>query len=293
MSHPFFIVDVFAEQKYAGNQLAVICNAADLSTEQMQAIAVEMNYSETSFILHNHETDGGWDVRIFTPAAEVPFAGHPTLGTAHVIASQLLRREVPGLTLKLKVGKIPVQFSGAGEKQLIWMQQIQPWFGATFSPREVAEVLSIEEADIDTRYPIIEASTGLPFIICPLKSLDAVKRSRTNHDRHLALLANHEVKDFMVFCPETNNPENTLNARVFVDFLGIPEDPATGSANGCLAAYLLKYQYLSKSYIDIRVEQGFEMNRPSILYLKASVTDSTYDIRVGGKVILTARGELV
>jgi len=291
--HKYFIVDVFAEKKYAGNQLAVILDAKDLDSEQMQNIAREMNFSETTFISNNKPGEHGWDVRIFTPAAEVPFAGHPTLGTSYIIANEILKRPINNLVLNLKVGQIPVEFSSNGQDQLIWMKQIQPWFGKIYKANQVAAVLSINPEEIDDQFPIIEATTGLPFIIVPLKSLQSVKKCHVDHNLHVALVKDEVVKDFMVFCPETYSSKNSINARVFVDFLGIPEDPATGSANGCLAAYLLKSNYFNNTAIDLTVEQGFEMNRPSILHLKASLENNLYDINVGGKVILVAKGELV
>ncbi len=292
-THKYFIVDVFAEKRYAGNQLAVILNAADLSGEQMQSVAREMNFSETAFVLYDHPRAQGWDVRIFTPAAEVPFAGHPTLGTSYIIANEVIGQPIVTLTLNLKVGPIPVEFTGKGQNQLIWMKQMQPAFGKIFRKNKVAKVLSIDSSDIDDRFPIVESTTGLPFIIVPLKSLNAVKKCQVIHHLHVDLVKDSEAKDFMVFCPETYSDSNSIHARVFVDFLGIPEDPATGSANGCLAAYLLNYGYFGTDQLNIKVEQGYEMNRPSILHLQASLKNSTYDIRVGGKVIMVAKGELV
>ena len=129
MSPTFYIVDVFAEEKYAGNQLAVVRGGADLSDEALGKIALEINYSETTFVLADEETDGGYDVRIFTPGGEVPFAGHPTLGTAYVIRQEILCEPVEQITLNLKVGKIPVTFG-----DLLWMRQPPPTFGETSTP---------------------------------------------------------------------------------------------------------------------------------------------------------------
>lgn len=292
-SHPYYIVDVFAESKFSGNQLAVVLNANDLSTQQMQTIAREMNFSETSFILYDTPGENGWDVRIYTPTAEVPFAGHPTLGTSFIITKKILQKDIPQLILNLKVGQIPVFFSTINNRQMIWMKQVQPTFGKEYSANQLAHVLSIDIEQIDDKYPILEVSTGLPFILVPLKSLDAVKGCVVNHQAHLSLVANSDVKDIMVFCPETYSRNNQVNARVFVDFLGIPEDPATGSANGCLAAYLVKFKYFHQSSIDIRVEQGYEIHRPSILHLQASLAERKYDINVGGEVVMVAEGNLL
>lgn len=291
--HRLYIVDVFAEEKYAGNQLAVVRDAADLSAEQMQSIAREMHFSETTFVLSDEPRDGGYDVRIFTPSAEIPFAGHPTLGTAWVIREQIVRDEIASkaleqLALNLKVGQIPVTFDG----EVLWMKQIAPMFGRTCTPAQVAPVLNLNENDFDTRFPIQEVSTGLPFLIVPLKNLDAVKRAYVNLEHLRRLVAPLEAKAIFLFSPETYSLENQLNARMFGEEYGVSEDPATGSANGCLAGYLVKYRYFGRNDVDIRVEQGYEIQRPSLLRLRAAQQGDKIDVNVGGKVFMVARGEL-
>lgn len=292
--HTFYIVDVFAEQKYAGNQLGVFRDAKGLSSEEMQNFAKEMNYSETTFILSDKERDGGYDVRIFTPENELPFAGHPTLGTAFVIQQEIIKEQVEKVVLNLKVGQIPVTFEYSGEQvDIMWMKQINPTFGQTIDAEAVAPVLGLDEDEIDDRYPVQEVSTGTPFIMCPLKTLDAVKRARTNKDKYLELIKDTEAKAILLFCPETYSKENNLNVRVFADYYGVPEDPATGSANGCLAGYLVKHRYFGEDRIDIRVEQGYEIGRPSLLFLRAEAKGEEIDVFVGGKVIMVAQGEFV
>ena len=290
----FYILDVFAEEKYAGNQLAVVRDAANLSDEQMQKIAKEMNYSETTFILSEQKRNDGYDVRIFTLERELPFAGHPTLGTAYVIQQEIAGKPVDMIKLNLKVGQIPVTFNYDGKQPgALWMKQIEPIFGQTIEPQSISEVLGIDESDIDERFPIQEVSTGIFFIIVPLKTLDAVKGSRVVRDKYFKLVENLQAKAILVFCPETYNHDNELNARMFCDYYGIAEDPATGSANGCLAGYLAKYRYFGSSQVDIRVEQGYEIGRPSLLYLKAEDHDGKIDVSVGGKVVMVAKGELI
>ncbi len=292
---PFYIVDVFAERKYAGNQLAVVLNAGSLSDGEMQAIAKEMNYSETSFVLSTQPDQNGYPVRIYTPQEEVPFAGHPTLGTAFVIREIIGLETLDSLTLSLKVGPIPVSFSPKTKEDtgLLWMNQNQPVFGRTFSPQMISSVLNLSMGDLDLRYPIEEVSTGLPFILAPLKSLDAVKKSRVEQRVLLDLVKDCDAKAILVFAPQTYDPNNQLNVRVFVDCFGIPEDPATGSANGCLAGYLVKHSYFGDNSIKIRVEQGTEIGRPSLLHLKANEEFERIKVMVGGKVIMVAKGELV
>ncbi len=288
----FYLVDVFAERKYAGNQLAVVNSGALLSTAQMQAIANEMHFSETTFILSEQERNGGFDVRIFTPAAEVPFAGHPTLGTAYVLKRFIIKKPVSCVLLNLKVGQVPVSFESVEKRQeLVWMEQAPPTFGKTFSATQLAQVLQLSLEDFDRRFPVQEVSTGLPFIIVPLKSLAAVKRAHVNMDSLLELTK--EVKaGILVFCPETYVEGNDLNVRVFVDLFGIAEDPATGSGNGCLAGYLSRYRYFGTDKVNVRVEQGYEVGRRSLLLLKAECKAGVIGVNVGGKVVFVAAGKL-
>lgn len=286
----YSILDVFAEEKYAGNQLAVFRSAGHLSTAEMQKIAREINYSETTFILSDTPTNGGYDVRIFTPNEEVPFAGHPTIGTAHVIHSQILQAESSDLLLNLKVGPIPVTCRAGG---LSWMKQNPPQFGQQHPAETLARVLNLDTTELDTRFPILEVSTGLPFFIVPLKNLAALQKARVDREKYYALIKDTVAKGILIFCPEPHQPQNDLSVRVFVDYFGVPEDPATGSGNGCLAGYLVKYRCLGKDAIDLRSEQGYEIGRPSLLLLQAHQTAGTIHISVGGKSILIAQGEFI
>lgn len=291
---PFHIVDVFAEKKYCGNQLAVVLNAKSLTADQMQEIAREMNYSETTFILSPQRHKGGYDVRIFTPQEEVPFAGHPTLGTSFIIQQELLEKEVDQVILNLKVGQITVDFTYRDQQpDLLWMTQKSPVFMRKFPHDTIADILNLKSEDIDRRFPVQEVSTGLPFIIVPLKTLAAIKRSAIDKVKFFQLISNTEAKAILVFSPECYDPANQLNVRVYVDYFGIPEDPATGSGNGCLAGYLVKHRYFGEDRIDLRVEQGMEIGRPSLLYLKARETPLEIAIQVGGKAVAVARGELL
>jgi trans-2,3-dihydro-3-hydroxyanthranilate isomerase len=289
-SLPFYILDVFAEQKYAGNQLAVFRQAQALSTEQMQRIAVEMHYSETTFILRDESVRGGFDVRIFTPGEEVPFAGHPTLGTAHIIRHEILGGSTEDVVLNLKVGQITTSLDRDG---YTWMRQNEPTFGAQHEPAALATVLGLNPADIDERFPIAEVSTGLWFFIVPLKSIEALKKARVNVEEYYAMIRQTESKAVLIFCPETHEPGNDLSVRMFADYYGVPEDPATGSANGCLAGYLVRNKYYGKPSIDIACEQGFEIGRPSRLRLRAAEHGTHIEVNVGGRCITVAKGEFV
>ena len=287
----FYIVDVFAEEKYAGNQLAVFRSAQGLSDETMQKIARETNFSETTFILSDAERDGGYDVRIFTPGAEVPFAGHPTLGTAYVIRHEIIQSDVAQVNLNLKLGQIPVTFGQETDHDLLWMKQKSPDFGPPTDTTMMAEMLGLDPGQIDTRFPIQQVSTGLWFVIVPLANLSAVRQARVNRDKYFAWIRQEQGDGVLIFCPEAYSDENDLNVRVFVPYYGIEEDPATGSGNGCLAGYLVKHRYFGGARIDVRVEQGYEIDRPSLIRLKAEEQEGSIDVNVGGRVVMVAKGQ--
>lgn len=292
----FYIVDVFAESKYAGNQLAVFCGAgvAELSDTQMLQIAREINYSETTFIPSNQPENGGYDVRIFTPKKELPFAGHPTLGTAFVIQQEIINSPVEQVILNLAVGQIPVAFNYQNEAaDILWMRQKSPTFGEVLSTETLASVLNLEISEIDAIFPIQEVSTGVPFMIVPLKTLASLKKAKVNLDKYFELIETTEAKEILIFCPETYSEVNDLSVRVFAPSLGIPEDPATGSANGCLAGYLVEHSYFGNDAIDVKVEQGYEIDRPSLLLLQSQRKNAAIEVLVGGKVVMVAKGEFV
>ncbi|MBA7590263.1 Trans-2,3-dihydro-3-hydroxyanthranilate isomerase [subsurface metagenome] len=290
----FYIVDVFTEEKYAGNQLAVFEDAEGLSDTEMQQIAREMNYSETTFILSKKKRNNGYDIRIFTKEEEVPFAGHPTLGTAYIIQREITKKPVEKIILNLKIGQIPIALNYNKEYvDLLWMKQIEPTFLSILDLDLISQILNLDKKDIDDKFPIQEVSTGLPFIIVPLKTLDSLKQAKVNKDKYFKMIEKTQAKAILVFCPGTYSQKNDLSVRVFTDYYGVPEDPATGSANGCLAGYLVKYRYFGKKKINIRVEQGYEIGRPSLLFLRAEDKRGKIDISVGGKVIMIAKGEFI
>ncbi|WP_122090379.1 PhzF family phenazine biosynthesis protein [Halalkalicoccus subterraneus] len=290
-TNPVHIVDVFAQGTYTGNQLAVVREAANLSTDEMLAFTRETNFSEATFIESADTTVGEYDVRIFDPAEEIPFAGHPTLGTAFVIREYLTDDRPDQLTLNLGVGEIPVWVEADGDDEIYWMKQIQPSFEEEFAPNLIADILGLNQSDID-EYPITLVSTGLPTVIVPLTSLDAVQRAETQLDRYYSDLIDPIGNvNLLVFAPETYG-NNDLNVRVFADCGGVPEDPATGSSNGCLAAYLVQYDYFDADRIEVTVEQGYEINRPSLLQLRASQSADDIEIEVGGRVLPVLSGHL-
>jgi trans-2,3-dihydro-3-hydroxyanthranilate isomerase len=288
----FYIVDVFAESRLAGNQLAVFRDCSGLSTEEMQKIAQEMHYSETTFILSETPHDGGFDVRVFTPNSELPFAGHPTLGTAYIVQSQVIGGPVEKVVLNYKVGQIPVTFSYKdGKPDILWMRQKAPTFGKKFDRVRIAKTLGLRTSEIDSKFPVQLVSTGVPFVLVPLTGLKAIKRIRTNHDLLAKLFKETNTTVILVFSPETYSKDKDLNVRVLGLPEATPEDPATGSGNGCLAAYLVKHKYFGSDHIDIKVEQGYEIDRRSLLLLRANASPNGIEVNVGGRVYFVANGE--
>ncbi|WP_336326439.1 PhzF family phenazine biosynthesis protein [Halovenus sp. HT40] len=288
MTRQFSLVDVFACERYAGNQLAVITDATDLDTEEMQAIAAEMDYSETTFVT-GEQRDGAWPVRIFTPTDEVPFAGHPTLGTAAVIRDRLADGDPEEVVLDLQVGHVPV----GRESDQLWMHQQPPEFGDRLAHDDLAAVLGLGLDQLDPDYPVQVVSTGLPTIIVPLRDRDALTGIDLNLDAYDDFVENREAKLIHAFCPDPREPEDDIAARMFAPALGVREDPATGSANGCLAAYLSAEEYFGSPTVEARVEQGYELGRPSLLQLRANPDGESIAVEVGGQVVPVARGELL
>ncbi|MHA2276358.1 MAG: PhzF family phenazine biosynthesis protein, partial [Candidatus Kariarchaeaceae archaeon] len=191
----FYIVDVFAERELEGNQLAVFLCEDELLKSEMQKIAKEMNYSETTFITSTKD----YTVRIFTPDVELPFAGHPTLGTAYVIQKEIIKSDIKTLLLNLNIGQIPVLFKyKSGEVEEIWMEQNIPTFTKFFDPTLIADILNLREEDIDIRFPIQEVSTGLPFIIVPLKNLEALKRARIDTVKYFDVIEKTDAEGILI-----------------------------------------------------------------------------------------------
>lgn len=296
----YYIVDVFATNKYEGNQLAVFVDLDNqLSDKQMQQMAREINFAETTFI--KALKDGGrCVVRIFTPEHEVPFAGHPSLGTSYVIAKFLLNKVSSNLILELPIGDIPISILTPNDldNSVFYMRQTQPTFKNTFTIHEISEELGIPLENLDPSVPIQEITTGLPYIIIPLNDLAAMEQLKLELNSFTSFLekrnkyrtnspTGHSTSLFF-FTKETYNVENQFNTRMLLIENGkISEDAATGSANGCFLAYLLKYQATT---IKATVEQGFQMQRPSFIYLDGAFTEGVYHINIGGKTQLIAEG---
>ena len=294
MTHRFYIVDVFAERPYAGNQLAVIVGADGLSDDTMQRLAAETNYSETTFVTSAPEQDGGYRVRIFTPAREIAFAGHPILGTAWVVRHHVGQEAFATVRLNLVVGQVPVTFeSSADGTEVAWFLAPPMVLGPTCARERIAAALGISPDDIETKGPVQQLSAGTSAMIVPLRSLKALRRSRLELDAFASLAAEGFPPLVYLFCAETYHRENDLCARFFFEAHGVREDPATGNGAAFLGAYLLEHRFFDGSDLSLRIEQGYEIRRPSLVMLRARMLGQSREVSVGGRVIPTVQGQLI
>ncbi len=283
--------DVFSSRPLEGNSLAVFSDGRGLTDAEMQSLAQEMNLSETTFILPRDaatEREQGIRVRIFTVQEELPFAGHPTLGTAFSLRGQSGAKEI---VLELNVGRVPVRFEEAsGQPAFGEMTQIDPTFGVEHDREAVAAAAGLRLQDFDDSLPIQTVSTGVPFTVTPLKSLSIMQNLRVDLNRAADYLAKTSGKFFYFVCRETVDREARLHARMLF-YNG--EDPATGSAAGCTAAWMAAYG-VAKPDERVLIEQGMEMKRPSRIFVRASRRDNrVVNVRVGGNAVEIMRGEVL
>lgn len=296
----FYIVDVFTNTKYAGNQLAVFVDLEQqLSSEEMLQITREINFAESTFI-RSIDADGSFGVRIFTTEYEVPFAGHPTLGTSYILAKHFAKRPMNHLILKLKKGNIPVELNTPEDIDncRFTMQQAQPDFGVKITAEKVSKAFDIPLDSINNSKPIQDVDTGLPYLIIFLKDLNSIQNIKLDSKKVAAFLKQEQLHksinvrglttSLFFVTSETVNQENDYHTRMFVlENNSVWEDAATGSANGCLLAYLLKHE---NEKINAVVEQGYEMGRKSILYLDGARNENEYILKVGGQVVPISEG---
>ena len=286
----FVQLDVFTSQPFEGNSLAVFLDGRGLSDLEMQAIAREMNLSETTFILPREaviERQKGVRVRIFTVAEELPFAGHPTLGTAFALRGSGGASEV---ALDLNVGKIPVSFTEVpGQPVFGEMSQTEPTFGPMHDREAVVRAAGLRDGDIDPSLPIQTVSTGVPFTVVPLRGLEIIQPLRVDLASSAEYLEKSGGKFFYFVSRETVDPSARLHARMMF-YNG--EDPATGSAAGCTAAWMVAYG-VAQPEERVLIEQGIEMHRPSRIFVRAGSKDNrVVNVRVGGNVVEVLRGEV-
>lgn len=293
MAQSFYVVDVFAERPYAGNQLAVVVGENGLPDDTMQQIAAETNYSETTFVTSVPEQDEGYRIRIFTPAREIAFAGHPILGTAWVIRHHLEPKGTGPVRLNLAVGQVPVTFESSPRGEEVgWFLSPPVVLGATCPGERIAPALGISPDDIEIRAPVQQCSAGTSAMIVPLRSLKALRRCQLDLEAFAPLAADGFPPLVYLFCSETHHHENDLCARFFFEAHGVREDPATGNGAAFLGAYLLEHRFYSGSDLSLRIEQGYEIRRPSLVRLRAR-NAGLPEVRVGGCVIPTVQGQLL
>jgi trans-2,3-dihydro-3-hydroxyanthranilate isomerase len=303
-SYEFVQLDVFTQTALAGNPLAIFIDARGLNGDEMQAVAREMNLSETTFILPRDATTEARDgkkVRIFTVSEELPFAGHPTLGTAlYLYASEsVLNSTRPAeITLDLKVGKILVRFTGQTENAehnrvdgriFGEMRQRDPEFGTTFSRAEIARLIGVATEEIGEDAPVQSVSTGLAFTIVPIRNPETLANLSFANAPAEEFLKERGGKFFYFLCPERRQSGLEAQARMF--FYG-GEDPATGSAAGCAASWMVQHR-IANSDERVVIRQGGAIRRPSEIYVRATRDgERVTNVRVGGYAVEVLRGTL-
>ncbi|MGO4905933.1 PhzF family phenazine biosynthesis protein [Flavobacterium sp. W20_MBD1_R3] len=284
MNLSFYIVDVFAEKKYAGNQLAVFLGADSLSGEQMQQIAREINFAESTFITKLDTKNKVATIRIFTADHEMQFAGHPIIGTSWVLIHKIFDNKPEKITLSVPIGEILVHQSG----DLVWLQAAQPEFLNIFSKKNFESFSNLSSGDFDDTFPIQEVTTGSAFVIVPVKSKMALGKLILDKDKMNNWLIEHcktSHRAFYFYCLE----EKKLSSRMFcIEENQLIEDAATGSASACLQAFFLKYH---SAEIEMINHQGDFINRSSQIYFEGKLKEGLFDIKIGGKTQFIAKGD--
>jgi trans-2,3-dihydro-3-hydroxyanthranilate isomerase len=294
----YVTVDVFTDRRFGGNQLAVFPDARDIPDELMLPITREFNYSETTFVLPPDDPKHTRRVRIFTPEREMPFAGHPTVGTAHVLAHAkeiMLSGQITRVVFEEGVGPVPVAIHEHGGVPTFAQLSVAklPEFGAPPPSRAaLAEMLSLNEGDVlEGEYAPQSVSCGLPFLFVPLRDRAAVGRARVRLDVWERVLRDYWTQEIFVFAFDPERPGSDVRARMFAPGLNVPEDPATGSACAAFGGYLAARDAAPSGTLRWVVEQGFEMGRPSILEVEADrKAGKTTGIRVGGTSVVVCEG---
>ncbi|WP_316860079.1 PhzF family phenazine biosynthesis protein [uncultured Cohaesibacter sp.] len=298
----YFILDVFTDEAFAGNQLAVLPDADGLSDEQMQTIAREFNFSETVFVCKPENAAHSASLRIFTPAYELPFAGHPTVGTA-VLLGFLRFPDLEGnqncvMLLEEKVGriraKVKIKPNRVGKAVFEVPKLSKPFTIQLGSKDEIAAALGLHIRDIGFENHVPTAySTGVPFVMVPVRNLDAMRRARPVMASWNTAFGSHEHNDAYLYTRETLRHSSSFHARMFAPGMGIVEDPATGSAAAAFAGVICQFDKPGQGSHRFSLEQGFEMGRPSIIELEIEVSDGRLTNEyVGGSVVLVSEGKL-
>jgi trans-2,3-dihydro-3-hydroxyanthranilate isomerase len=284
MSLPFYIVDVFADKKYAGNQLAVFLEAQNLSSEEMQQIAREINFAESTFVTKIDRENNKAEIRIFTPAQEMQFAGHPIIGTSWVLMNKIFDNSPSEIKLEVPIGPIAIQKT----EDLIWLKAAQPKFWDVFSKVDFTFFSNLQVSDFENQFPIQEVTTGSAFVMVGLSSKRALENLVLDKDKTDQWLKNNCKTNHRGLYFYYLEGEKLFSRMLCVENNQLVEDAATGSASTCLQAFLLKYH---KPEFELINYQGDYIGRPSEIYFKGKLTDTNYDINIGGKAQFVAKGE--
>ena len=294
----YHLLDVFTDRQFGGNQLAVFPDPPpSLPDRLMRTIAQELNLSETTFVFPPLDGRNDFRLRIFTPAAELPIAGHPTVGAAYLLARLGSLGRVDGektISFEEGVGPIAVtvRANADGHPSEIWMKQPIPQFLDVYEDRSlIAEILSLDVDDLHADAPIQALSSGLPFLYVPVNSLDAIRRIHLHYGKWADHLAGADAENIFITTTETVHDDSTIHSRMFAPALGINEDPATGAASGPLGAYLLQYGLVQSE--DMLSEQGFEIGRPSFIQIAVRRAGGRFSqVAVGGACAYVGHGSL-
>jgi trans-2,3-dihydro-3-hydroxyanthranilate isomerase len=300
MNTRYLTADVFTDRKFGGNQLAVFPDARQINSDLMPRIAQEFNYSETTFVLPPDDPSHTAKVRIFTPGGELQFAGHPTVGTAHVLASIgaiKLTGDETHIVLEEGVGPVPVTIrakNGRPDFAQLTAAKLPEIGPPPPSADTLAAMLSLKSGDVlDNGMKAEALSCGTPFLFVPVRDRAAVGRSRIKMDLWESALGGYITKEVFVFAMDAELADNDIRARMFAPGIGVPEDPATGSACVALAGYLAGRDPRTQGTLRWIVEQGFEMGRPSILEIEADKKQGAVTtVRVGGRTVLVCDGTM-
>ena len=299
MSLSFLHYDVFTEEPLSGNPLAVFVDGRGLAADRMQAVAREMNFSESTFILPPEAPGTDVRMRIFTPATEMPMAGHPTIGSTFALAhTGVIRSGLPRFVFGLGVGPIPVDLEWEGERlRFAWMTQRNPTVGPALDAREaVAAAIGLGATDLAPELPVQQVSCGVPFLIVPIRSREGVDQATSDASafRRLVVSTGINLPIFLFAMSPAGSPD-TVYSRMFAPEFGIVEDPATGGASGPLGCYLVRHRLVSgDAALRITCLQGVAMGRPSRIHVSiASRSDEIVEVKVGGQAVLVGRGELL
>lgn len=296
----YHLVDVFSSLPFAGNQLAVFPRAETIPEPALQSIARELDISETTFVLPPIDPANDFRLRIFTPRKELPFAGHPTLGTAFVLAhAGYIPPHGPCRPIRLEEGVGVVTVEAEFEDGLparVTMDQPLPSFGARIERREtVAEMLGLDPSALIPEVPVQVVSNGAPLVFVALRNLESVRAAELRVDRWRRLTEELDVNGVFIFTTETEDCRSTVHGRMFAPPLGIAEDPATGAAAGSLGCYLLEYGLLEADdgWASVRIEQGVEIGRPSLMEASLELSESeVVKVRVSGSCALVGEGQI-